>query len=179
MLQIHSAFALSRFQSTIEEVTFLCRVLSSPHATAHLLLLGHTHPEPLVQLTALHTGYTFTKPTQYFSSTLFTSPTPSSTPLPTYQPEDLLRDLVHFFTIAGVKNEKILLLLTEKELVDESFLSYIHQFVKGGVISAMFSKEERSRIVTAIRSDLAQSGAAFTPETAWNFFLRCISFIYH
>ncbi len=159
-------------QSTIEEVVHLCEILASPHDMAHALLLGHTHSEPLVQLAALHTGHTLTQPSQHFSATLLTTLTPHGISPYSYQLENLRKNLVHIYTTAGVKNEKTVLLFTEEELLHEGFLTFVYQFVKGGAISPMFSKEEESRIVTAVRSDLAQSGLAFTVETAWSFFLR-------
>ena len=134
-------------------------------------MLGHTHPEPLVQLAALNTGHTFTQPSQHFSTTLLSSTNPFGISAHTYNVEYLKKDLVRTYTIAGVKNEKILILLTDQELVHESFLTYVYQFVKGGAISPLFSKEDQSRIVTAIRSDLAQAGLTFSKETAWKFFL--------
>ena len=137
-----------------------------------LLLLGHTHPEPLVQLAALHTGHTFTQPSHLHSSTLISSGNTQGISPHTYTLESLRKDLVHTYTIAGVKNERMVLLLSEQELLNEDFLTYVYQFVRGVAISPMFSREEQSRIVTAVRSDLAQNGLTFTMETAWNFFLR-------
>lgn len=81
------------------------------------------------------------------------------------------KELVHVYTLAGLKNEKILLLLTDQELVHESFLTNVYQFVKGCAISPLFSIEHQAKIVTAIRSDLTQAGLKYSKETAWNFFL--------
>ncbi len=159
-------------QSLVEEVKRFSEVLTSPHDMAHLLLLGHTHAQPLVQLAALHTGHTLTTPSQHFSSTLLTATHPHGIAPHSYTLEQLRKDLVHLYTVAGVKNEKIVILFTENEILHEDFLTYAHQFVRGGAISPLFSPEERSRIVTAVRSDLAQTGLTFTVETAWQFFLR-------
>lgn len=174
-MRIYNPFCVFVFQSTVEEVKRICEVLTSSHDMAHLLLLGHTHPQPLVQLAALHTGHTLTTPSQHFNSTLITATHPHGISSYSYKNDQLCKDLVHLYTVAGIKNEKIAILFTENQILHEDFLTHIHQFVRGGAISPLFSPEERSRIVTAIRSDLAQSGLTFTVETAWKFFLRSIS----
>jgi len=150
----------------------VCEVLTSPHETGQLLLLGYTQPESLIHLAALQAGYTFTQPSSHFSSSLLSNSSMFGISQHSYKLEQFRHALVHLFTIAGVKNEKMVLLLSEAELVHEEFLALVYQFVKGCAISFMFSKEEQSRVVTAVRSDLAQTGTPFSPEAAWNFFIR-------
>ena len=82
------------------------------------------------------------------------------------------RDLLTVYTIAGVKNEKMVILLTDKEILDKSFLICVYEFVKGGAISPIFSKEEQAKIVNAVRSDMTQAGVAFTRQSGWQFFIR-------
>ena len=88
-------------------------------------------------------------------SSLLPSPSPSLPPSP-----------------PSFKNEKLLLLLTSTELLHEEFLTCVYEFVKEGAISPLFSREERSHIVNAIRSDLTQTGLAFSHEIAWKFFIE-------
>ena len=82
------------------------------------------------------------------------------------------RDLIAIYTTAGVRNEKIVLLLTDKEVFHEDFLTCVYEFVKGSAISALFSKEEQAKIINGVRGDLTQSGSAFSSKIAWNFFLK-------
>ena len=137
-----------------------------------MILLGHTHPEPLLQLASLHCGYTLVKPSQYFSQSLLTSSSQSGMSLESYSIKQMRRDLLTIYTIAGVKNEKMVILLTDKEILDESFLTCVYEFIKGGAISPLFSKEEQAKIVNAVRSDMTQAGVAFTRQSGWQFFLR-------
>ena len=90
----------------------------------------------------------------------------------TYSVKQLRKDLLTIYTTAGVKNEKTVVLLTDKEILDESFLTCVYEFVKGGAISSLFSKEEQAKIVNAVRSDMTQEGIAFTQQTGWTFFMR-------
>ena len=137
-----------------------------------MILLGHTHPEPLLQLASLHCGYTLVKPSQYFSQSLLTSSSQSGMSLGSYSIKQMRRDLLTIYTIAGVKNEKMVILLTDKEILDESFLTCVYEFIKGGAISPLFSKEEQAKIVNAVRSDMNQAGVAFTRQSGWQFFIR-------
>ena len=135
-------------------------------------MLGYTHPEPLVQLAAILNGYTVVQPSQYFSQTLLQAKSPFGMSTHSYGIPQLRKNFISIYTTAGVKNEKLLLLLTDKEILNESFLSCVYEFVKGGAISALFSPEEVSRIVNAVRSDVTQAGLEFSKTVAWNFFLK-------
>ena len=150
----------------------LCHVINSPFDHGHMILLGHTHPEPLLQLASLHCGYTLVKPSQYFSQSLLTSSSQSGMSLGSYSIKQMRRDLLTIYTLAGVKNEKMVILLTDKEILDESFLTCVYEFIKGGAISPLFSKEEQAKIVNAVRSDMTQAGVAFTRQSGWQFFIR-------
>ncbi len=76
------------------------------------------------------------------------------------------------YTMAGMRNEKMVLLLTDKELLHESFLICVYEFVKGYAISALFSKEDQAKIVNGVRGDMTQMGLAFSKQKAWGFFLK-------
>lgn len=159
-------------QCTVEEIHHLCHVINSPFDHSHIMILGHTHPESLVHLAALHCGHTLVKPSQYFSQTLLHASGQSGMSSNTYSVKQLRKDLLTIYTTAGVKNEKTVVLLTDKEILDESFLTCVYEFVKGGAISSLFSKEEQAKIVNAVRSDMTQEGIAFTQQTGWTFFMR-------
>lgn len=156
----------------MENLHNLCHVISSPFDHGHMMILGHTHPESFIHLACLHCGYTLVKPSQYFSQALFTSSTKGGISPTTYTAKQLRKDLLTIYTMAGVKNEKTVVLLTDKEILDESFLTCVYEFVRGGAISPLFSKEEQAKIVNAVRSDMTQAGIAFTCEAGWKFFIE-------
>lgn len=159
-------------QTTIEEISYLCRVIDAQDDFNHIILLGYAHPEPMVQLAAIHSGYSVVQPSQYFSSSLLSANNPFGMSSHSYDVTQLRKNLISIYTTAGVKNEKLLLLLTDKEILHESFMTCVYEFVKGGAISALFSNEEKSRIVNAVRSDVTHAGLEFNREVAWNFFLK-------
>lgn len=136
------------------------------------MILGHTYPECMVHLAALHCGYNLVKPSQYFSQTLLSASAHSGMSLDSYSIKQLRKDLLTIYTTAGVRNEKVVVLLTDKEILDESFLTCVYEFIKGGAISPLFSKEEQAKIVNAVRSDMTQAGIPFTRQSGWNFFIK-------
>ena len=154
----------------MEEVHYLCRAIQSPPDLGHVLLLNCPHQEPKVRLAALHCGYTVTTTTIV---TTTSSGTANSTPLPqAFSLAQFKSDLVSIYSTAGLKNEKILLLLTEKDIFHESFFSPVYKLVKDCAITTLFSKEEQAKIMNGVRGDLTHSGVAFSKETAWKFFLE-------
>lgn len=153
----------------MEELHYLCEVMQSPADLGHILLLNSPNQEPKVRLAALHCGYTVTSTSAVPAS----SGASSNASLPeAYTLSQFQSNLVSIYTTAGLKNEKFLLLLTERELYLESFFSLVYNLVKECAITALFSKEEQAKIVNGIRGDLTHSGVAFTKETAWKFFLE-------
>ena len=163
---------IQRLQSTVEEVWHLCRVINSPPDLGHMILLGNAHPEPLVRLAALHSGHTLVQTWHGFSQHLLHSSDQLGMSPDSYSTPHFRRDLISVYTTAGVRNERLVLLLTDKQLFHESFLTCVYEFVKGHAISALFSKEEQARIINGVRGDLTQSGSTFSKEKAWNFFLK-------
>lgn len=137
-----------------------------------MILLGHAYPEPLVRLAALHCGHTLVQPSQYFSQSLLQTESHLGMSPCSYLIPQFRKDLITIYTTAGVRNERLVLLLTDKQLLHEEFLTCVYEVVKGCGISTLFSKEEQGRIVNGVRGDLTHSGTVFSRESAWNFFLQ-------
>ena len=97
-------------QNTLEELYRLSQLLKSPFDLSHVVLIGHTHPGPLVQLAAAHCGYKVTQPSLCFSPSL---PTTSCSPFgmspASYSVERLKVDLCSIYTEAGVKVDTYIL----------------------------------------------------------------------
>lgn len=156
----------------MEEVNYLCHTINSPPDLGHVIMLGKAHPEPLVRLASLHCGYSVVQTSQNSSNTHQHSNDPNGMSPVKYAIPQFRKDLVAISTTAGVRNERLVLLLTDKQIFNESFLTCVYEFVKGSAISALFSKEEQAKIVNGVRGDMTQSGIVFSVESAWSFFLR-------
>ena len=91
-------------QNVLEEINRLCQLIRSPFDLSHMLLIGHAHPDPLVQLAAAHCGYTVARPSAYFSPSLLTTAcSPFGMSPSSYCQTRLRTDLCTLYTETGVK----------------------------------------------------------------------------
>lgn len=91
-------------QMVLEEIHQLSQLIQSPFDLSHVVLLGHAHPDPLVQLAAVHCGYTVTRPSAYFSQSLLTSSASPPGMSPSSYSENSLKDnLCSLYSDTGVK----------------------------------------------------------------------------
>ena len=148
----------------MEKVHFICQTILSPSDSGHVILLGCPHPELFVRLAALHCSFNI-------SSTTPTHSLSACPPRP-FSLSQFLSRLATVCTTADVSNERVLLLLTDKDLAHESWLSSVYRMVKDCAISSLFSKEDRVMIVNGVRGDLAVEGQSYSENRAWEFFLR-------
>jgi dynein heavy chain len=54
--------------------------------------------------------------------------------------------------IVGVENTKTVFLFTDEQVLDESFLEIINNLLTTGIVSALFTDEEKDGIVTSCRN---------------------------
>ncbi|XP_033103095.1 dynein heavy chain 9, axonemal-like [Anneissia japonica] len=162
----HPRIKLALYRETIERVCRLARTIQSPHEVGHALLVVEGNPgigDLFPRLAAHLCGFVVFE----------VNPSPVASPT-TYKLNQFKADLVTAYTKAGVKGEKVLLLLTEEELMEEDFLVYIGEFVVTGAITHLFTSEEQTSIINSIRTDVTAAGLTYTRDTAWDFFLKTV-----
>ena len=79
--------------------------MCSPHDLGHVILLGHTHPEPVVHLAALWAGLTLVRPSHRHSSALLSQTPDSAEPVGGAKSrlDDFEQDLLAIYSTAGLK----------------------------------------------------------------------------
>ncbi|XP_071959570.1 uncharacterized protein [Antedon mediterranea] len=162
----HPRIKLALYRETIERVCRLARTIQSPHEVGHALLVVVGNPgigDLFPRLAAHLCGFIIFE----------VNPSPVAS-TKSYKLSQFKADLVTAYTRAGVKGEKVLLLLTEEELLDEDFLVYIGEFVVTGAITHLFTSEEQTSIINSIRTDVTAAGLTYTRDTAWDFFLKTV-----
>lgn len=82
--------------------------------------------------------------------------------------------LVQSLYKAGIKGEKVMLCLTEEEMIHEEFLAYITEFITSEEVMHLFTIEEETTILNSIRTQVVQAGLVYSKETAWEFFIKNI-----
>lgn len=65
-----------------------------------------------------------------------------------------------------------MLLLPESDLTDEDFLFHVSEFLVSSSISHLFTEEEQTSVINAVRTEVTQAGLAYTRDVAWDFFLK-------
>ncbi|XP_033641711.1 dynein beta chain, flagellar outer arm-like [Asterias rubens] len=162
----HAKIKLALYRETLQRVCHIARTIMSPHDVGHATLVAEGNPglsNLFARLAAHLCGF----------SVFEVNPSPMSASV-TYKLDQFKADLVAAYTKAGVKGEKILLLLTDEELLNEDFLVYVGEFVVTGAITHLFSAEEQTSIINSIRTEVTAAGLTYTRETAWDFFLKTV-----
>lgn len=67
---------------------------------------------------------------------------------------ELRADLSALCLKAGLKKLPTVLLVTDAQLVDETLLGPIHDFLAAGEIPGLFSDEEIDNVVSAVRNEV-------------------------
>ena len=86
--------------------------------------------------------------------------------------QQLKHKLVQSLYKAGIKGEKVMLCLTEEEMVHKEFLAYITEFITSEEVMHLFTIEEETTILNSIRTQVVQAGFVYSKETAWEFFIK-------
>ncbi|XP_072166084.1 uncharacterized protein [Diadema setosum] len=162
----HPKIKLTLYKETVQRVCRLARTIMSPHEVGHALLVADGNPglsNLFARLAASLCGFNVFE--------ISSAPAASSR---SYKVDQFKADLVAAYSKAGVKGEKLLLLLTEEDLLEEDFLVYVEEFVVTGAITHLFSSEEQTTIINSIRTEVTAAGLTYTRETAWNFFLKTV-----
>ncbi|KAK7886266.1 hypothetical protein WMY93_025887 [Mugilogobius chulae] len=152
--ELNAAMDLVLFEDAMQHVCRISRILASPRAHGLLVGVGGSGKQSLTRLAA------FISSTEVFQITLTAG----------YAIQDLKMDLMGLFIKAGVKNQRVVLLLTEAQIPDERFLIIINDFLASGEIPELFTEEEIEGIVSGLRAKVRASGLLDNKENCWRFF---------
>ncbi|XP_053561397.1 uncharacterized protein LOC128652486 [Bombina bombina] len=81
--------------------------------------------------------------------------------------------LVDCYVKAGLKGQRIMILLSEEE-IDSTVLVHMTEFVVFGSVSHLFTPEQQATIANAMRSEVTNVGLTYSKESAWNLFLQSV-----
>lgn len=156
--------SLRLYKAAIDIICRWSRLLAVEHS--HMLVLadgcaGRTHG--LIELSSYLAGYTTTSimPSNVLHATK-------------YSLESFKNDLVDFYTRAGVRGEKLVLVLNQHDIVDEDMIVLVCELVVHGEMSHLFSPEHVTTIINSVRTDVTQAGLTYTHQVAWQHFLKTV-----
>ncbi|XP_058809033.1 dynein axonemal heavy chain 10 [Phymastichus coffea] len=89
-----------------------------------------------------------------------------------YDESSFREDVKKVLTTVGVDNLKTVFLLTDEQVVEESFLEVVNNLMTSGVISALFSDDEKDAIVASCRNAAKEANYGVTKENVWSYFAK-------
>ena len=147
---------LVMFDQAIEHVCRITRVIELPRGNALLVGVGGSGKQSLAKLAAYIIGY------ESFQITVTSS----------YGLADFKENLMTLYQKSGIKNIGIAFILTDGQIVKETFLVLINDFLASGNIADLMPKDEQDNCRNAVRSECKQAGLQDTPDNLWDFFIE-------
>ena len=147
---------LELFSLAIQHVCRIARIIENPRGNALLVGVGGSGKQSLAKLASYICGY------DVFQITVSQN----------YGINDLKTDLQGMYMKAGVKNLPITWLLTDTQIVDDTWLVYVNDLLSSGNIADLFSTEDKDTIINSVRNEARQRGVADTREAMYEYFIN-------
>ncbi|EPQ11489.1 Dynein heavy chain 11, axonemal [Myotis brandtii] len=153
--ELNAAMHLVLFEDAMHHVCRISRILRAPQGYALLIGVGGSGKQSLSRLAAHMCSL------EVFQVTLTQG----------FGVQELRVDLANLFIRTGAKNMPTVFLLTDAQVLDESFLVLINDLLASGDIPDLFSDEDVDKIISGIRSEVRGLGMVDSRENCWQFFL--------
>nr|XP_020145462.1 dynein heavy chain 11, axonemal [Microcebus murinus] len=153
--ELNATMHLVLFEDAMQHVCRISRILRTPQGSALLVGVGGSGKQSLSRLAAYICGL------DVFQVTLTQG----------YGIQELRVDLANLYIRAGAKNMPTVFLLTDAQVLDESFLVLINDLLASGEIPDLFSDEDVDKIISGIHNEVRGLGMVDSRENCWKFFL--------
>uniref|UniRef100_A0A8C4MVE0 Dynein axonemal heavy chain 11 n=1 Tax=Equus asinus asinus TaxID=83772 RepID=A0A8C4MVE0_EQUAS len=153
--ELNATMPLVLFEDAMQHVCRISRILRTPQGYALLVGVGGSGKQSLSRLAAYICGL------EVFQITLTEG----------FGIQDLQVDLANLYIRAGAKNMPTVFLLTDAQVLDESFLVLINDLLASGEIPDLFSDEDVDKIISGICNEVRGLGIVDSRENCWKFFL--------
>ncbi|KAB0376184.1 hypothetical protein FD755_012827 [Muntiacus reevesi] len=153
--ELNAAMHLVLFEDAMQHVCRISRILQSPQGYALLIGVGGSGKQSLARLAAHLCSL------EVFQITLTQG----------FGVQELRVDLANLYIRTGAKNMPTAFLLTDAQVLDESFLVLINDLLASGEIPDLFSDEDVDKIISGIRNEVRGLGMVDSRENCWKFFL--------
>ncbi|KAL7490113.1 hypothetical protein ACHAW6_015825 [Cyclotella cf. meneghiniana] len=146
------------FEDAMKHVARIVRIVRNEGGHALLVGVGGSGKQSLARLSAFICGYSVVQ--IVISSS--------------YSINDLKDDLKGMCIRAGVKEEGIMFLLTDSQIINERFLIYINDILASGDVPDLFAIDEIDEIVNTVTSRVKEAGIVPERKNCWDFFISRI-----
>jgi dynein heavy chain len=89
----------------------------------------------------------------------------------TYNQDNLKEDIKTCFIKAGQVGQPTLFIITDSQIVKDSFLVFFNDILSTGYIPELFAKDELDGIIGKIRAEAKSNGVEDAPGPLFNFFV--------
>ena len=156
--EINAAMNLVLFEDALKHVCRITRIILNPSGHALLVGVGGSGKQSLSRLGAFICNY---KVSQIVISG-------------NYGLGDLKEDLKKMYNIAGVKEEGVMFLFTDSQIVNERFLVPMNDLLASGNIPDLFAPDEMDTIVNAMGGRVKAAGLTVDKNTCWKWFIDTV-----
>jgi dynein heavy chain len=149
----HKPMTLVLFESALEHLTRISRILSVPRGNALLVGVGGSGKQSLTKLSAFMSGM------GVFQITLARG----------YGDAEFREDLKELYN--QLVDGPMVFLFTDAHVKEEGFLENINNMLTTGMVPALYENDEMDQIRNKVRSEATKAGVSGTPASLWNYYV--------
>lgn len=146
---------LVMFEDAMCHVCRINRILEFPRGNIMLVGVGGSGKQSLVRMATFISGMTVSQLRLRRGYSLL----------------DFKAHINSLFYQIGIKNIPSVLLMSDGQIPDETFLVVVNDLLAGAEIQDLFSVEEIDEIIDSIRNEVKQSGQLDSKSNCWRFFV--------
>lgn len=148
--------SLVMFEDAMGHVCRINRVLECPRGNMMLVGVGGSGKQSLVRLAAFISSMTVSQVQLRRGYSLM----------------DFKAHINSLFCQVGLKNIASVLLMSDGQVPDETFLVVVNDLLAGAEVHDLFTVEEIDRIIDSVRNEVKQSGQLDNKSNCWRFFVE-------
>ena len=142
------------FESALEHLTRLLRIIKVPRGNALLVGVGGSGKQSITKLAAFAAGY------KTFEITLVRG----------YSEAEFREDIKSLYKMLA--QGPVVFLFTDAHVIEEGFLELLNNMLNTGMVPALYEKDEIDGLVNSVRKEVKEAGIADTKESCWSFFVN-------
>jgi len=150
----HATMELVLFHDAVSHVARIARIIMSPGGHALLVGVGGSGKQSLARLAA-HVCELSVQTLQVSAQ---------------YTMTDFRDELKSMCYKAGVKDEQVMLLLRDSNIIHEQMLVHVNDLMASGYVPELYAPEDRDTIVNEVAGKVKAAGLSQDRDSCWNFY---------